>query len=163
MALHNVRDPDNFAHTHRVCGHMSNSAILWHRSHSKNANFSDADAAKVRPICKACAYGEQRQTRTDSNRVHRPLPTVPGQSFSIDAYSCTHRSIRGFDYHPVQESQDGNRWLRVYIWPRLQPRRSLLRERFSLVNQGVFCTVCAIWLDTAGRRPCRSVSGDTRQ
>ena len=29
MALHNVRDPDNFAHIHRVCGHMSKSAILW--------------------------------------------------------------------------------------------------------------------------------------
>ena len=98
MALHNVRDPDNFAHIHRVCNHMSNSAILWHRSHSKNANSSDADAAKVQPICKACAYGEQRQTGTDSNRVHRPLPAVPGQSFSIDASSCTHRSIRGFKY-----------------------------------------------------------------
>ena len=60
MGLHDVRDPDNFAHIHRVCGHISNSAILWHRSHSKNANFSDADAAKVRPICKACAYGEQK-------------------------------------------------------------------------------------------------------
>ena len=98
MALHNVRDPDNFAHIHRVCGHMSNSAILWHRSHSKDANFSDADAAKVRPICKACTYGEQRQTGTDSNRVHRPLPILPGQSFSIDAFSCTHRFIRGFKY-----------------------------------------------------------------
>ena len=60
MALHNVSDPDNFAHIHRVCGHISNSAILWHRSHSKNANFSDADAAKVRQSCKACAYGGGR-------------------------------------------------------------------------------------------------------
>ena len=96
MALHNVRKLVNsHTSTESVCGHMSNSAILWHRSHSKNANFSDA---KVRPICKDCAYGEQRQTGTDSNQVHRPLPTVPGQSFSIDTFSCTHRSIRGFKY-----------------------------------------------------------------
>ena len=98
MALHNVRDPNNFAHIHRVCGHMSNSVVLWHRSHSKNTNFSDAAAAKVRPICKACAYGERRQTGTDSNWIHEPLPTMPEQIFSIDAFSCTHRSIRGFKY-----------------------------------------------------------------
>ena len=101
MTLHNVRDPDNFGHIHRVYGRMSNSAILWQRSHSKNANFSDADAAKVRPICKACAYREQRQTGTDSNRVHRPLSIVPGQSFSINAFSCTHHSIRGFKYRDL--------------------------------------------------------------
>ena len=98
MALHNVRELDNFAHIHRVCGNISNSAILWHRSHSKNSNFSDTDATKVRPICKACACGEQRQTGTDSNRYHKPLPTVPGHSFPIDAFCCTHRSIRGFKY-----------------------------------------------------------------
>ena len=63
----------------------------------------------------------------------------------------------------VQESHDGNRWLQVYTWPRLQPRRNILRGRCSYVNQGVLCTVCAIWLDTAGRWPYRSVSGDTRQ
>ena len=74
---------------------MSNPAILWHRSHSKNANFSDA---KVRQICKTCAYGKQRHNGMDSNRVLRPQPSVPGQSFSIDAFSCTHRSIRGFKY-----------------------------------------------------------------
>ena len=92
MALHNVRNSDNFAHIHRVCGHMSNSAILRHYSHSKNVNFSDADAAK---------YGEQRQIGTDFHQVHKPLPTVPGQNFSIDAFSCTHRSIRGFKYYDL--------------------------------------------------------------
>ena len=33
-----------------------------------------------------------------SNRYHKPLPTVPGHSFPIDAFCCTHRSIRGFKY-----------------------------------------------------------------
>ena len=98
MALHNVRDKDNYAHIHRVCGHMSKQFILWHRSHSKNAQFSDTDVAKVKPICKACAYRELRQTATDQHRVHRPMPTLPGQCFSIDAFTCKHVSIRGYKY-----------------------------------------------------------------
>ena len=77
---------------------MSKQSIPWHRSHSKNAQFSDTDVAKVRPICKACAYGELRQTATDQHRVHRPMPTIPGQCFSIDAFTCKHVSIRGYKY-----------------------------------------------------------------
>ena len=98
MALHNVRDEDNYAHIHRVCGHMSEQSILWHHSHSKNAQFSDTDVAKFRPIRKAYAYGELRQTVTDQHRVHRPMPTTPGQCFSIDAFTCKHVSIRGYKY-----------------------------------------------------------------
>ena len=98
MALHSVREVDNFSHIHRVCGHMSEPYIKWHREHSKNAKFSDVDAARVRPLCKACIYGEDRQTATDRHRIHRPLPTVPGQSFLIDAFACGHTSQRGYKY-----------------------------------------------------------------
>ena len=91
-ALHNVRHKDNYGHIHRVCGDMSKQSIPWHRSHSKNAQFSDTDVAKVRPICKACVNGELRQTATDQHRVHRPMPTIPGQCFSIDAFACKHVS-----------------------------------------------------------------------
>ena len=97
IALQNVRDLT----TYRIYGHMSNSAIPWHHSHFKNAYFLDADAAKVRSIRKACAYGKQRQTGTDSNQVHRLLPTVQEQSFSIDDFTCTHHSIRGYKYCDV--------------------------------------------------------------
>ena len=31
--------------------------------------FSDGDAARVRPLCKACIYGEDRQTTTDRHRI----------------------------------------------------------------------------------------------
>ena len=41
---------------------MSDTYIKWHRENSKNATVSDADARKVRPLCKACIYGEDRQT-----------------------------------------------------------------------------------------------------
>ena len=43
MALHSVREVDNFSHIHKVCGHMSEPYIKWHREHSKNAKFSDGD------------------------------------------------------------------------------------------------------------------------
>ena len=98
MALHSVRIADNFTHIHKVCGHMSPSFIKWHREHSKNAHFTDADMTKVRPICKACVYGESRQTGTDQHRIHRPLPTRAGQCFYVDAFTCGHRSACGYKY-----------------------------------------------------------------
>ena len=75
--------------------------IKWHRENIKNAKFSDADAKKVRPLCKACVYGEDRQTSTDRHRIHRPLPTVEGQCFAVDAFACGHTSHRGFKYCDV--------------------------------------------------------------
>ena len=90
MALHSVRRQDMFSHIHRVCGHMSDAYIKWHRENSKNAKFSDTDAKKVRPLCKACVYGENRQTSTDRHRIHRPLPTIEGQCFAVDAFACGH-------------------------------------------------------------------------
>ena len=46
QALHSVREQDMFSHIHRVCGHMSDPYIKWHRENSKNAKFSDADAVR---------------------------------------------------------------------------------------------------------------------
>ena len=51
-------------------------------------------------------YGQSvKLARTGSRDKQEQIPTgfidpylVPGQSFSIDAFSCTHRSIRGFKY-----------------------------------------------------------------
>ena len=90
-----VREQDMFSHIHRVCGHMSNPYIKWHRENSKNEKLSDADAKKVRPLCKACVYGEDRQTSTDRHRIHRPLPTIAGQCFVVDAFASGHASHRG--------------------------------------------------------------------
>ena len=80
---------------------MSDAYIKWHRENSKNAKFSDADAKKVRPLCKACVYGEDRQTSTDRHRIHRPLPTLEGQCFAVDAFASGHTSHRGFKYCDV--------------------------------------------------------------
>ena len=80
---------------------MSDPYIKWHRENSKNAKFTDADAKKVRPLCKACVYGEDRQTSTDRHRIHRPLPTIAGQCFAVDAFACGHISYRGYKYCDV--------------------------------------------------------------
>ena len=98
MALHSVREVNDFLHIHWVCGHMSEPYIKWHREHSKNTRFSDVAAARVRPLCKACIYGDDRLTATDRHRIHRPLPTVPRQCFLIDAFACGHTSQRGYKY-----------------------------------------------------------------
>ena len=90
MALHSVREQDMFSHIHRVCGHMSATYIKSHRENSNNAEF--ADAKKVRALCKACVYGEDRQISTDRYRIHRPLPTLEGQCFVVDAFACGHTS-----------------------------------------------------------------------
>ena len=92
-----------FSHIHRVCGHMSDPYIKFShvRENSKNAKFTDADAKKVRPLCKACVYGEDRQTSTDRHRIHRPLPTVQGQCFPVDAFACGNISHRGYKYCDV--------------------------------------------------------------
>ena len=67
MALHSVREEDNFLHIHRVCGHMSEPYIKWHREHSNNAKFSDGDAARVRPLCKVAYMGRtDRLQQTDT-------------------------------------------------------------------------------------------------
>ena len=77
---------------------MSKQAILWHRTHSKNASFTDSEANKIRPICEACVTGELRQGNTDHHRIHRPMPTIPGQCFAIDAFTASVLSVRGFRY-----------------------------------------------------------------
>ena len=98
MAVHTVQLPDKFQHIHNVLGHMSKKHIMWHRENSLHANFTDAQANQLRPVCKICVYGESRQVGTDPHRDHRPLPTTAGQCFAIDAFSCTHISTRGFRY-----------------------------------------------------------------
>ena len=81
---------------------MSKKHILWHRENSKNANFTEAEANLLRPICKSCVYGESRQTGTDHHRVHRPRPTLAGQCFAIDAFACSRPSARGINYCDLQ-------------------------------------------------------------
>ena len=116
MALSSVREKDTLSHLHRCLGHMSLPYLKWHREHSKNAWFSDSEASKVRPICKSCAYGESRQTGTDHHRVHRPLPTIPGQCFVIDAFACTHVSRRGYRYCDLM--RDGaSQWIYCNFTP----------------------------------------------
>ena len=38
------------------------------------------------------------QMGTDHNRLHRDIPSQPGQCFSLDAYSHTSKSFRGYKF-----------------------------------------------------------------
>ena len=123
---------DMFSHIHRVCGHMSDAYIKWHRENSKNAKFSDADAKtdRLRPLCKACVYGEDRQTSTDRHRIHRPLPTLEGQCFAVDVFACGHTSHRGFKYCDVMRDgasqiykESGSRGDSKCVYQRSEERR----------------------------------------
>ena len=98
MALTSVRLRDNFSHKHKIYGHMSPTFIKWHREHSKNAQFSDANMNKTRPICKACVRGESRETSTDHHKIHRPPPTRAGQCYYVHAFTRSHRSSCGYKY-----------------------------------------------------------------
>ena len=101
MALYSVRERDMFSHIHRVCGHMSATYIKSHRENSNNAEF--ADAKKVRALCKACVYGEDRQISPKRHRIHRSLLTIEGQYFVVDAFACGHTSHRGFRHCNVMK------------------------------------------------------------
>ena len=69
--------------------------MQWHRENSLNAKYSDSDENKRRGICQGCVYGSLAPTNTDQYRQHREIPLIPGQCFSLDAYTHTKVSSRG--------------------------------------------------------------------
>lgn len=81
-----------------VTGHPGLHGMSWHRQHSINAGFTSQDAAASRPVCPTCAYGSMHQANTNHLREHRPLPTIPGQQFVLDAYTNSTRSYRNYKY-----------------------------------------------------------------
>ena len=86
--------PSLFDHVHLVTGHPSPSVMAWHRKNSINAAYTTKDASLSRPVCQSCVYGGMHQTRTDRYRQHREYTDIPGQQFTLDAYSHTRRSYR---------------------------------------------------------------------
>ena len=79
-----------------VTGHPGNAGMAWHLKNSTGAKYSEEDASKQRGACKGCVYGTMHQTPTDHRREHRDLPSKPGQCFTLDAYSHTSYSTRGY-------------------------------------------------------------------
>ena len=78
-----------YDHIHQVTGHSGKKAIKWHRENSLNAKYTDKDESKGRGIRKGCVYGALSPTNTDQYREHREMPLIPGQCFSLDAYTHT--------------------------------------------------------------------------
>ena len=84
-----------YDHIHHVTGHPGERGMKWHKQNSINANYSDSDENKYRGICKGCVFGNCSQTATDHHRQHRDIPLIPGQCFSLDAYTHSIVSSRG--------------------------------------------------------------------
>jgi hypothetical protein len=84
-----------FDHLHQVTGHSGVKGMQWHRENSLNAKYSNSDENKRRGICQGCVYGSLAPTNTDQYRQHREIPLIPGQCFSLDAYTHTRVSSRG--------------------------------------------------------------------
>ena len=72
--------------------------MQWHREHTTGAAYTQKDAARPRPLCRACVEGTMRQTSTDHRRIHGIPSKVAGTQFCLDAYSHGNKSYRGFKY-----------------------------------------------------------------
>jgi hypothetical protein len=87
-----------YDHVHLVTGHPGKEGMKWHLENSRHAKYTESDAQRQRGTCKGCVYGTMTQMGTDHNRLHRDIPTQPGQCFSLDAYSHTSKSFRGYKF-----------------------------------------------------------------
>jgi hypothetical protein len=72
--------------------------MMWHKKNTPGADFTDEDANMPRGLCTGCILGGMRQGSTDHRRDHRPTPSLPGQQFSLDAFSCTTPSRSNHTY-----------------------------------------------------------------
>ena len=87
-----------YDHIHQATGHPGEKGMKWHRENSLNAKYTDKDELKDRGICQGCVFGALSPTNTDQYRTHREIPLIPGQCFSLDAYTHTSVSTRGKKY-----------------------------------------------------------------
>jgi hypothetical protein len=95
------KDPSIYGHVHRVLGHPEEEGMQLHREHTTGANYTKTDAARPRPLCRACVVGTMRKTATDYRRTHRVPSEVAGSQFTLDASSHGSASYRGFRYGDI--------------------------------------------------------------
>ena len=135
-----------------VTGHSGHHGMTWHRLHSTNAAYTPQDAAAPRPVCTACVYGSMHQTNTDHRRIHRTMPTIPGQQFVLDAYTNTTRSYRHFKYCDLLTDQATGQIYNIFTTNRSAEE---LCERMA-----VFFDMHPVWLTTASTDTPRYVRVD---
>ena len=122
-----------YDHIHMVTGHPGNAGMAWHMKNSTNAKYTEEDASRQRGTCKGCVYGTMRQTSTDHHREHRNLPLKPGQCFSLDAYTHTIQSSRGFKYCDIYTDLATRRCYPVFTKNR--SAHELCEQSLKLFNQ----------------------------
>ena len=98
MFLAQFKPESLYDHIHLVTGHCGEKGIKWHRDNSLNAKYNDKDENRNRGMCQGCIFGALGPTNTDQYRQHREIPLIPGQCFSLDAYTHHCYSSRGRKY-----------------------------------------------------------------
>jgi hypothetical protein len=101
LLVTSVKDPSIYGHVHRVLGHPEEEGMQLHREHTTGANYTKIDAARPRPLCRACVVGTMRKTATDYRRTHRVPSEVACSQFTLDASSHGSASYRGFRYGDI--------------------------------------------------------------
>ena len=95
LFLAQFKPNSQYDHLHIVTGHSGKQGMLWHHNNSRHAKYSEIDESRQRGACSGCVYGAMTQMATDHRRIHRDIPTRPGQCFALDAFTNTFKSQRG--------------------------------------------------------------------
>ena len=93
LFLAKFRTQTFYDHIHLITGYPGDNGMKWHRENSLNGQYTDTDVSRHRGVCQECVYGALYQTTTDP--YHRPVPIIPGQYFTLDAYIHHTPSSRG--------------------------------------------------------------------
>jgi hypothetical protein len=106
----------------------------WHRQFTPGAAYTNKDAATPRPLCRACVEGSMRQASTDHLRIHRAPAHTFGTQFALDAYSHSHKSLRGYKYADIFTDLTTGRMYPVFTKDRSAPELSLRVSDFFKVH-----------------------------
>jgi Reverse transcriptase (RNA-dependent DNA polymerase) len=101
MLMSNSKSVSKYDEVHLALGHPGKFGMKWHNKNTLNANYTDEDAERERPVCEGCVFGGMKQHSTDHLREHRQNPTRPGQIFVMDAYTHKYKSFRGMFFADI--------------------------------------------------------------
>jgi hypothetical protein len=72
LLVASAQGPSIYDNVHRVLGHPGEEGMQWHRMHTTGAAYARADAAKPRPLCRACVEGTMRILDSQGGQRHNP-------------------------------------------------------------------------------------------
>ena len=125
MLVTSVHSSSTYDKLHGALLHPGEQGMAWHRQFTPGAAYTNKDAATPRPLCRACVEGSMRQASTDHLRIHRAPAHSFGTQFALDAYSHSHKSLRGYKYADIFTDLTTGRMYPVFTKDRSAPELSL--------------------------------------